>query len=367
MVNIPLSKPCLGEEEKRAVNEVLDSGFLAQGENVRKFEEEFARYVGVKEAVATSNGTTALFVALKALGVKEGDRVITTPFTFVAIRRALFSSVEEYRFFVMWMKKPLILTRESLRIFLKKERNIKGIIAVHLYGLPCDLEEIAFLTQKYNLFLLEDCAQAHGAECQGRKVGSWGDMGAFSFYPTKNMTTGEGGMITTNDSLLAQECRMLINHGSRKRYYHEALGYNFRLTDIGGALGRVQLSKLEQFNEKRRRNAAFYNQELADLPFIDVPYLPPYALPVFHQYTLRVKGARDALLQFLRDRGIGCRNLLSSTSSSPALFAEFIFCLFLSCSRKPGEEVLSLPVHPQLTREDLNTIILGVREFFLNH
>ncbi len=238
MVNIPLSKPCLGEEEKKAVNEVLDSGFLAQGENVRKFEEEFARYVGVKEAVATSNGTTALFVALKALGVKEGDRVITTPFTFVATASSIlqcggvpvFCDVDE---------KTFNLDPGKLEDILKKERNIKGIIAVHLYGLPCDLEEIAFLTQKYNLFLLEDCAQAHGAECQGRKVGSWGDMGAFSFYPTKNMTTGEGGMITTNDSLLAQKCRMLINHGSRKRYYHEALGYNFRLTDIGGALGRV--------------------------------------------------------------------------------------------------------------------------------
>ena len=267
--------------------------------------------------------------------MKEGDRVITTPFTFVATASSIlqcggvpvFCDVDE---------KTFNLDPGKLEDILKKERNIKGIIAVHLYGLPCDLEEIAFLTQKYNLFLLEDCAQAHGAECQGRKVGSWGDMGAFSFYPTKNMTTGEGGMITTNDSLLAQECRMLINHGSRKRYYHEALGYNFRLTDIGGALGRVQLSKLEQFNEKRRRNAAFYNQELADLPFIDVPYLPPYALPVFHQYTLRVKGARDVLLQFLRDRN-RVRNLLSSTSSSPALFAEFIFCLFLSCSRKPGE------------------------------
>ena len=165
-------------------------------------------------------------------------------------------------------------------------------------------------------------------------------MGAFSFYPTKNMTTGEGGMITTNDSLLAQECRMLINHGSRKRYYHEALGYNFRLTDIGGALGRVQLSKLEQFNEKRRRNAAFYNQELADLPFIDVPYLPPYALPVFHQYTLRVKGARDALLQFLRDGGIGCE-IYYLYLSSPALCRIYILPL-PSCSRKPGEEVLSL-------------------------
>ena len=192
-------------------------------------------------------------------------------------------------------------------------------------------------------------------------------MGAFSFYPTKNMTTGEGGMITTNDSLLAQECRMLINHGSRKRYYHEALGYNFRLTDIGGALGRVQLSKLEQFNEKRRRNAAFYNQELADLPFIDVPYLPPYALPVFHQYTLRVKGARDALLQFLRDRGIGCE----SYYPLPLHHQPFLQNLYSASSFPVAEnlarEVLSLPVHPQLIREDLNTIILGVREFFLNH
>lgn len=366
MVNIPLSKPCLGEEEKRAVNEVLDSGFLAQGENVRKFEEEFARYVGVKEAVATSNGTTALFVALKALGVKEGDRVITTPFTFVATASSIlqcggipvFCDVDE---------KTFNLDPGKLEDILKKERNIKGIIAVHLYGLPCDLEEIAFLTQKYNLFLLEDCAQAHGAECQGRKVGSWGDMGAFSFYPTKNMTTGEGGMITTNDSLLAQECRMLINHGSRKRYYHEALGYNFRLTDIGGALGRVQLSKLEQFNEKRRRNAAFYNQELADLPFIDVPYLPPYALPVFHQYTLRVEGARDALLQFLRDRGIGCEIYYPLPLHHQPFLQNLYSASSFPVAENLAREVLSLPVHPQLTREDLNTIILGVREFFLNH
>jgi len=366
MVSIPLSKPCLGEEEKQAVNKVLDSGFLAQGENVKKFEDVFSRYIGVKEAIATSSGTTALFVALKALGVKEKDRVITTPFTFVATASSIlqcggvpvFCDVDE---------KTFNLDPEKLENILKTEKNIKGVVAVHLYGLPCNLEEITFLTKKYNIFLLEDCAQAHGAEYQDKKVGSWGDMGAFSFYPTKNMTTGEGGMITTNDSLLAEKCRILINHGSRKRYYHEMLGYNFRLTDIGGALGRVQLTKLEKFNEKRRENAAFYNRELSSLPSVAVPFLPPFTLPVFHQYTLRIKEGRDALLQFLRNKGIGCEIYYPLPLHRQPFLQDLLPASSFSVAESLSREVLSLPVHPQLTEEDLYTVAEGVREFFLNY
>jgi|YNPMSStandDraft_2_1061718.scaffolds.fasta_scaffold00025_20 perosamine synthetase len=363
-MEIPLSRPCLGEEEKRAVLEVLDSGFLARSRQAECFEEEFARYIGVKEAIATSSGTSALFVALKALGVEEGDRVVTTPFTFVATASAIvqcggipvFCDVDERTF---------NLDPASLEDILKREKNIKGVVVVHLYGLPCDMEAILALKKRYGFFLLEDCAQAHGALYRGKWVGSFGEAGAFSFYPTKNMTTGEGGMIVTDDPELATRCRMLTNHGSRKKYYHEVLGYNFRMTDIAAAIGRVQLRKLDEANARRRANAAFYNRAFQELsPLVVTPEVPEGRVSVFHQYTLKVGEKRDALLAFLRNAGVGCEVYYPVPLHQQPFLREMIPNCSFPVAECLTDRVLSIPVHPQLQEDELKTVVSLVKEFF---
>lgn len=363
-MEIPLSKPFLGEEEKHAVLGVLDSGFLARGRQVELFEEEFARYIGVREAIATSSGTSALFVALKALGVGAGDKVVTTPFTFVATASAIvqcggipvFCDVDEETF---------NLDSSCLERVLKREKNVKGVIAVHLYGLPCDMEAILSLKEKYGFFLLEDCAQAHGASYGGKKVGSFGEMAAFSFYPTKNMTTGEGGMVVTDSSELAQRCRMLINHGSKRKYYHEMLGYNFRMTDIAAAIGRVQLKKLEEANEKRRFNAAFYNQALMDLfPRVVTPKVPEGRLSVFHQYTLKLQEKRDELLAFLRNAGVGCEVYYPVPLHKQPFLVDMVANCSFPVAESLKDRVLSIPVHPQLKEDELNVVVSLIRSFF---
>ncbi|MGC8778880.1 MAG: DegT/DnrJ/EryC1/StrS family aminotransferase [Candidatus Caldatribacteriaceae bacterium] len=363
-MEIPLSKPCLGEEEKQAVLEVLDSGFLARGRQVELFEEEFARYIGVREAIATSSGTSALFVALKALGVREGDRVVTTPFTFVATASTIvqcggtpiFCDVDEETF---------NLDPSCLEAILKREKSVKGVVLVHLYGLPCDMDAILTLKRQYGFFLLEDCAQAHGASYQGKKVGSFGEVAAFSFYPTKNMTTGEGGMVVTDNSGLAEECRMLTNHGSKKRYYHEVLGYNFRMTDIAAAIGRVQLRKLEEANKKRRWNAAFYDREFAALfPQVITPRVPEGRVSVFHQYTLKVRERRDELLSFLRNAGVGCEVYYPVPLHRQPFLMEMLPDCEFPVAEYLKDRVLSIPVHPQLSEDDLRMVVSLVREFF---
>ncbi|MEN3203124.1 MAG: DegT/DnrJ/EryC1/StrS family aminotransferase [Atribacterota bacterium] len=360
-MRIPLSRPMIGEEEKEAVLRVLESGYLAQGKEVECFEQEFAAYIGTREAVATSSGTTALFIALKALGVQPGDKVVTTPFTFVATASAILHCGGIPVFCdVDWRTGNI--DPESLREVVEKDPQVKGVVIVHLYGIPCALDEILTIVRLRNLFLVEDCAQAHGAEYKGKKVGSFGSAGIFSFYPTKNMTTGEGGMVVTNIPEVAERCRMLINHGSRRRYYHEILGYNFRMTDIAAAIGRVQLRKLEKGNAKRRENASFYSEKLADLKGIEVPFVPPGTLPVFHQYTVKVPKRRDALLTFLRERGVGCEVYYPLPLHKQA-FLEPYGCGPFPVAERLSREVLSIPVHPGLSRNDLEEVARLIQEF----
>ncbi len=363
-MKIPLSVPCLGEVEKQAVLEVLDSGMLARGKQVEAFEEEFAHYLGRKEAVATNSGTSALFVALKALGVQEGDKVITTPFTFVATASSIlhcgalpvFCDVDE---------RTCNIDPEKLEATLKKEKGVKGVIIVHLYGVPCAMDDILTLKEKYRFFLLEDCAQAHGASYKGKKVGSFGEMGAFSFYPTKNMTTGEGGMVVTNDRVLAEKCHMLISHGSKRRYYHEILGYNFRMTDIAAAIGRVQLKKLDQLNERRRKHADFYNRVLSPLEdFLVTPWVPQEAVAVFHQYTLKILRYRDELLAFLREQGIACEIYYPVPLHKQPFLQGMMDEVSLPVAECLANRVLSIPVHPLLREDERQTVVDSIRKFF---
>ena len=249
---IPIAKPLIEEEEINAVIEVLKSGMLAHGKEVEAFEREFADYLGIKHSIAVANGTTALDVALKSLKIGPGDEVITTPFTFIASSNSiLFQGAKP----VFADIDPKTFNLDPNDVLEKINKKTRAIVVVHLYGQPADMKAFKEIAEDYNLYLIEDCAQAHGAEFEEQKVGTFGDIATFSFYPTKNMTTGEGGIVLTNDDELARRADLIRNHGQRKKYLHEELGYNLRMTNIAAAIGRVQLRKLDEWNSKRIENA----------------------------------------------------------------------------------------------------------------
>ncbi|MGC9445342.1 MAG: DegT/DnrJ/EryC1/StrS family aminotransferase, partial [Candidatus Methanospirareceae archaeon] len=251
---IPLSKPVIGDTEINNVLEVLVSGMLASGAWVMRFEEKFAAYVGVKHAVTTTSGTVALDLALKVLGIKNGDEVLVPDFSFIATANAvLFQHAKPV--FVDVNEKTFNIDPEDAAE--KITAKTKAILGVHLFGHPFDVKALQALCEDHQLLLIEDCAQAHGAEYERARVGTFGDLNCFSFYGTKNMTTGEGGMVTTNDSQLAERVRLLINHGQSQKYMHTSLGYNYRMTNLQAALGLAQLHQLEQFTKRRIQNATY--------------------------------------------------------------------------------------------------------------
>lgn len=352
---IPISCPLIGEEEKQAVLAVLDSGMLSQGAIVQAFEEAFAEYCGVKYAVATSSGTTALHLALLAHGIRPGDEVITSPFSFVATANAV-RYVGAYPVFADIEFDTFNLDPEQVKRRITS--RTRAIMPVHLFGHPADMDKFLDIARCYHLVLIEDACQSHGAEFKGRRTGSFG-TGCFSFYPTKNITSGEGGMVTTDDSAIADRLRLLSNHGMCQQYYHEILGYNYRMTDIHAAIGLAQLKKLERFNQARIANATFLTSRLPDS--LIPPKVRPGVRHVFHQYTVRVPRGRDSFDKKLRAVGVGTaiyypvaihqqkpyRELIPSQESYPITEA--------AC-----EQVLSFPVHPKLSQADLETIVSQV-------
>lgn len=354
---IPIAKPLIGNEEKQAVLEVLDSGILSQGPRVQAFEEAFAEMCGVRYAIATSSGTTALHIALLAHGIGPGDEVITSPFTFIASANcALYVGARP----VFVDIDPRTFNLDPAQIEAAITPRTKAIIPVHLYGLPCDMDPIMEIAQKYGLAVIEDACQAHGAKYKGRHVGSFG-TGVFSFYPTKNITSGEGGMIATNDPKIAEKCRIIRQHGARQRYYHDELGFNFRMTDIHAAIGLAQLLKLEQFNQIRQAHARYLTEHLRG---VVTPYVPPDRTHVFHQYTVRVpSGKRDALRTFLQERGIGSEVYYPLPIHQQRLYRELGYDGHFPEAERAAQEVLSLPVHPALSPSDLEAIVAAVNEF----
>lgn len=357
---IPIAKPLIGEEEKKAVLEVLSSGMLAQGEKVAVFEKAFAEFIGVKHAIATSNGTTALHAALVGLGISPGDEVITTPFTFIATVNAIkmtgatpvFVDIDETTFNLNHSKIEAAITLKT-----------KAIIPVHLFGLPAATNQITAIAQKYNLKIIEDACQAHGADINGKKVGSFG-IGCFSFYGTKNMTTGEGGMITTNDDVLAGKLRKIISHGTERRYVHSILGYNYRLTDLAAAIGIEQLKKLNEFTRKRRENARRLTTGLSNINGLVTPCVIDGH--VFHQYTIRVTKdfplTREKLIEHLSSHGVSSSVFYPLPIHQQEAYRDYNHHHF-PIAEKIATEVLSLPVHPGLTTEDLKKIIQAFEEF----
>lgn len=355
---IHMAKPQIGDDEKKAVMEVLDSGILAQGPRVKAFEEGFAQMCGVKHAVATSSGTTALHVAMLAHGIGNGDEVITSAFTFIASANSVLYAGAKPVFVDI---DPRTFNLDVSQIEAAITPRTKAILPVHLYGLACDMDPILSLAEKYGLIVIEDACQSHGATYKGKKAGSFG-TGTFSLYPTKNMTSGEGGMITTNDAAIDEKSRVIRQHGMRVRYYHDELGFNFRMTDIHAAIGLAQLHKLEQFNAKRQANAQFLSENLKG---VVTPFVPQGQTHVFHQYTIRVPdGKRDALRNHLQERGVGSEVYYPVPIHKQNFYVkELGYDQSLPETEKAAAEVLSLPVHAGLTPAELETIVAAVNEF----
>jgi perosamine synthetase len=361
---IPIAKPLLGDEELQAVKRVLESGILAHGPEVEAFEKEFAEYIGVDYAVAVANGTAALDIALKAIGIREGDEVITTPFTFIATANAILFQGAKPVFADIDPKTYNIDPEDVLE---KITSRTKAIIAVHLYGQPADMKALMEIAEDHKLFLVEDAAQAHGAEFMGRKVGGIGHVGTFSFYPTKNMTTGEGGMITTNDPMIAEKAKLLRNHGQAEKYLHVELGWNLRMTSIAAAIGRVQLRKLDKFNEIRRRNAEYLTREINKIPGLKPPYVDPRVKHVYHQYVIWIDDEyplnRDELKKYLGEKGIGTAIHYPRPIFQQPLYARLGYRQDICPnSIKASKHVLSIPVHPALSMEDLEYIIDNLKK-----
>lgn len=356
-MKINIASPQIGKEEIKAVTEVMKSGMLAQGPKVLEFEEKFAKFIGTKYAVATSSGTTALEVALRAYGIGEGDEVITTPFTFIASANAILYTGARPVFVDI---DPETFNIDPDLIEKAITKKTKAILPVHLYGSACDMTKIMAIAKKHKLAVIEDACQSHGSMWKEKKTGSFG-TGAFSLYPTKNMTVGEGGMLTTDDKAVYEQALLIRAHGSKVRYYHDILGYNYRMTDMEGAIGTEQLKKLPKFNKARQANAKFLNKELGKLAGIIVPEMPKNVTHVYHQYTIRVtsdfKLKRDEVLKTLTDASIGTAVFYPLPLNRQKIYADLGYKPNTPIADEVSEQVLSLPVHPGLKKSDLDFIV----------
>lgn len=353
---IPAAKPILGEEERVAVDAVLRSGMIAQGPEVAAFESEFsAELVAGKPTVAVNSGTAGLHLGLLAAGVGPGDEVIVPSFTFAATGNSValtgatpvFADIE-----------PDYFTLDPASVRASITDRTKAIMPVHLYGHPALMDELQAIADEHGIALYEDAAQAHGASLDGRLVGTFGDFAMFSLYPTKNMTSGEGGMVSCGGEEIAHRVRLLRNQGMERQYANELIGFNARLTDIHAAIGRVQLRKLPGWTKARQDNAAFLS---ANLEGVQVPKVKVGAVHVYHQYTIRVGQDRDGFAQALREEyAVGCGIYYPIPNHRLDSLKHFAPGLDLPETEKAALEVISLPVHPSLGSEDLERIVEAV-------
>jgi perosamine synthetase len=354
---IPISKPFIGEAEKAAVMAVLESGYLVQGPRTQALEERFAALCQTAHAIATSNGTTALQLALLANGIGPGDEVITTPFTFIATANSIVA-VGALPVFVDIDEETFNLNADLVEAALTP--RTKALMPVHLYGQMCDMDALTAIAQRHNLVIIEDAAQAVGAAYKGRKAGSFG-TGAFSLYATKNVMAAEGGMITTDDDAVAERCRLLRNHGQRQRYYYEMLGYNYRMSDLHAAIGLCQMERLDTFTARRQANAAYLN---ANLKTVFTPQIQAGCEHVWHQYTVRLANGRDreAAVRQLADMEVGTGVFYPVPAHKHTYMHKIVGDKCLPVAEKVAQAVFSLPVHPQLTAADLTTIVEAVNQ-----
>jgi dTDP-4-amino-4,6-dideoxygalactose transaminase len=351
---IPAAQPIIGDDERAAVDKVLLSGMLAQGPEVKAFEDEFSEIVAQRHCIAVNSGTSALHMAFVAAGIRQGDEVIVPSFTFAATANAVrlagatpvFADIEQDYFNLSPQAVEAAITPRT-----------RAIMPVHLYGHPAAMTELTAICQRHNLLLFEDAAQAHAASLNGTPVGAFGVAGSFSFYPTKNMTSGEGGMVTTGCDHIARQLRLLRNQGMERRYENEVIGFNTRMTDIHAAIGRVQLKKLAGWTATRQQNAAFLSKNITG---VITPPTADNAVHVFHQYTIRVvEQDRDRFAEELTKRGVGSGVYYPTPVHR---LPSFGLSVDLPTTEQVARECLSLPVHPSLTQADLESIVHAVNE-----
>jgi perosamine synthetase len=367
-MKIPLMKPVLTDEMIQAVTVALRKERFLRGESVKKFEEDFARFIGVNYAIAVNSGTSALHLSLIAMGVKEGDVVITTPATFVATANVILYLNAKPVFADISLETYNIDPQRLEEAVKKHGAKCKAVIPVHLYGHPCEMDAIMEIAEKYDIEILEDACQAHGAIYKGRRVGSFGNAAAFSFYPSKNMTVcGDGGMITTNDSKIAEIVSSLrdVGRSETSQYIHQYVGYTARMNTINAAIGRIQLKHLDEWNERRRKIAREYNKKLDGIGDIVVPPRETDAIkPVYHLYVIRTM-YRDDLKNYLEKRGVECgiHYPLPVHLQPPYKRLGFHEGMFPN-AEKLAKEALSLPMFPDLTEEEIEYIVSCIEDFF---
>ena len=363
MINI--SKPFIGKEEKNAVLKVLDSGMIAQGQRVQEFERKFANYCGSEHSVALNSGTAALHAGLHVMGISKSDEVITTPFTFIATANVIlmqqaqpiFADIDEQTFNI-----------NTNSIKEKITDKTKAIITVDLYGQLCDYNKINRIAKKNNILVLEDSCQSIGAEFKNKKSGSFGDIGTFSFYATKNITCGEGGALVTRNKQYSERAKLFRQHGmsGTGTYDYDDIGYNYRMTDLNASILIEQLKKIRKITEKRIKNAAYLSEKLSKINGIEIPFIEKGNVHAFHQYTIKVKRfriTRDKLFERLKFKGISCgiyypKPLHLCENFKKLGYKEGDFPV----AEKVSREVLSLPVHPSLTQQELDLIVKAIKE-----
>ena len=363
---IPYANPYITEEDVKAVAEAVRSKRLSQGEYVRQFEQDFAYHLKRKYALAMSNGTAALHLAVLAIGVKSGDEVIVPSFTFAATANC-----------VLYVgAKPVFADIDQNTYNIDPERieeaispKTKAIIVVHYGGQTADMDPILEIAEKYDLRVIEDATEAHGATYKNRKAGAIGEIGCFSFYPNKNMTTGEGGMLVTDNEKIAEKARLFRNHGQDSRFHHITIGYNYKMTDILAALGTVQLKRLDWVIQRKREAARYYEEMLSDVKDIQLPYVMPNAIHTYMFCTVKflMDGARDRVMQYLAERGIE-----TVVAFPPVHLQPFYRLLYgfkegdLSITEDCAKRVLSLPIYPHIRREDQQFIVESMIEGLKN-
>jgi perosamine synthetase len=356
---IPIAEPEIGEEELKNVTEAVKSGWVSsKGPFIGEFEKSFSSYIGAKHGVATSNGTTALHLALAALGIKRGDKVLVPSLTFIAVANAVTYTGAEPIFID---SHPEYWCMDPSKIEENIDDQTKATILVHLYGHPCEMNEIMRIAEDHNLHVIEDCAEAHGAEYKGKKTGSFGIISCFSFYGNKIITTGEGGMCLTNNEELTEKMRILRDHGMnpRKKYWHDIIGFNYRMTNLQAALGVAQLEKIDSLINKKRTIATTYKKLIHDLSDVTPAPEMPWAKNVYWLYSILVKKTlRNKIIEHLEKQGIEARPFFYPLHTLPP----YQHNLKLPIAEELSAKGLNLPSGPRLSENQIEEVVESLRE-----
>ena len=357
---VPIADPDVGRSELGRIREVLDSGQLSGGDEVAAFGEEFAEYCGVGHGIPTSNGTTALHAALVGIGIGPGDVVLTTPFSFVATANAVRHVGAEPVFADVDPETYNLDPSSVERVISDRDGDVDALVVVHLYGCPAEMDRLREIADRHGVPLVEDAAQAHGARYDGEPVGSLGDVGCFSFYPTKNMTTGEGGAVVTDRDGVAERVRRFIDHGRGDDGSHEVVGHNFRMSDILAAVGREQLAKLDDYLAARREHASGYTEALAGGDGVSPPVEPDDRRHAYHQYTVRCPD-RERFARHLARHDVDTAVYYPRAIPEEPAYDDVTASV--PTAERAAAEVVSVPVHPGLSEREVERVERALEEY----